>query len=124
MNFEMKLVQDNSRDLERTVLQLFVGRKVGDEIKNRRLVGHAYLPVGSNVYEMKLMMLPRHTYFMRQNRDCNHRYTIFAKRYLEGEETKFLNPIGMGRLSSDKTLVEIYFPLLGWIIVLDLIPKN
>jgi hypothetical protein len=124
MNTEIKLVQNSSRDLDRTVLEIFVGRKVGEEIKNRRLVGHAYLPVGSNIYEIKLMMLPRHTYFMRQNRECNHRYTVFAKRYLENGETKLLSPVGAGRLSTTKTLVEIYFPLLGRIVVLDLIPRN
>ena len=122
---EMKLECSLQCSTERTVLELFTGRRREDHIVHKRIVGHAYMPVGSDIYEMKLMMLPRHTYFMRQSRDSIYRYTVFAKRFLENGETKLTNPVGFGQLSVDlKNYIEIYFPLFGRLVYLDLVPKN
>ncbi len=123
MNMESKASPTLNPD--RTVLEMLTGRRRGNEITSRRLVGHAYLPVGSDTYEIKLMMLPRHTYFMRQTRDSIHRYMVFAKRFMENGGTKLTNPVGFGRLDVDlKSYVQIYFPLLGRVVYLDLVPKN
>lgn len=122
---EMKLECALQCTPDRTVLEIFTGRRREDSIIGKRIVGHAYLPVGSDIYEIKLMMFPRHTYFMRKNRESIYRYTVFAKRFLQDGETKLTNPVGFGRLSlSLKNYVEIYFPLLGRLVFLDLIPKN
>ena len=111
--------------VDRTALEIVTGRRRDDQILHKRLVGHAYLPVGADTYEIKLMMFPRHTYFMRQTRDSVYRYTVFAKRFLENNDTKLTNPVGYGRLASGlKNYVEIYFPILGRLVFLDLIPRN
>lgn len=122
---EMKLECALQLTPERTVLEILTGRRREDRIFHKRLVGHAYLPVGSDLYEIKLMMLPRHTYFMRQSRDSIYRYTVFAKRFLENGDTKLTNPVGFGQISVGlKNYVEIYFPLFGRLVFLDLVPKN
>lgn len=110
---------------ERTALEIMTGNRRNGMLVRRRIAGHAYLPVGSDIYEIKLMMFPRHTYYMRQSRDSIYRYTVFATRYLENDQTKLLNPVGYGRLCVDlKNFVEIYFPLLGRLVFVDLIPRN
>lgn len=122
---ETKLNHALQCEVDRTVLEIVTGRRRDDQILHKRLVGHAYLPVGADTYEIKLMMFPRHTYFMRRTRDSLYRYTVFAKRFLENGETKLTNPIGFGQLSTSlKNFVEIYFPILGRLVFLDLIPKN
>ena len=108
-----------------TALELVTGRLRNGDLVYKRLVGHAYLPAGSDLYELKLMMLPRHTYFMKRNRDCIHRYTVYSKRFLENDQTRLLNPVGFGRMAEKiTTYIEIYFPLLGRLVFLDMIPKN
>lgn len=110
---------------DRTALEIVTGNRRNGQLFRRRIAGHAYLPVGSEIYEIKLMMFPRHTYYMRQSRDSIYRYTVYAKRFLENDRTKLLNPIGYGRLCVDlKNFVEIYFPLLGRLVFVDLVPRN
>lgn len=125
MNVEPKVTNESLQTQERTALEILTGRKRLGEIFNKRTAGYAYLPVGSDIYELKLLMFPRHTYFLRRNRDSVHRYTVFAKRVYENEQTKLSNPIGFGSISRDcENFVEIYFPLLGRVLFLDLFPKN
>ena len=109
----------------RTQLEITTGFKKDNELLKTRLVGHAYLPVGADTYEIKLMMLPKHTYYLHKNRDSIHLYTVFAKRVELGEEKKFLNPVGVGQLSKSlENYIELYFPLLGKVLFIDLIPRN
>lgn len=118
-------VAPNNTAFGRTALEIVTGNRKHGQLIRRRIAGHAFLPVGTDIYEIKLMMFPRHTYYMRQSRDSIYRYTVYAKRFLENEQTKLLNPIGYGRLCSDlKNFVEIYFPLLGRLVFVDLIPRN
>ena len=123
MNAETQTTASESQ--ERTILEVLTGRKKLGEIFNKRTAGYAYLPVGSDIYELKLLMFPRHTYFLRRNRDSVHRYTVYAKRFLENDQTKLSNPIGFGSISRDcENFIEVYFPLLGRVLFLDLFPKN
>lgn len=125
MNVETTETSQFAPAPDRTVLEIVTGRKMTGEIMNRRLAGHAYLPGGSEIYELKLMMFPRQTYFMRQNKGSLYRYTVFAKRVWENDESRLSNAVGFAELSSNcRNYIEIYFPLLGRLIFLDLIPKN
>lgn len=113
------------QNVERVLLEVSTGKVHENSLSKKHLAGHAYLPAGSNVYEIKLMMFPRHTYFMRENRKSANHYTIFSKRQTEENETRLSNPVAFGRLSMRvKNFVEIYVPLLGRVLYLDLIPKN
>lgn len=125
MNVELQTSDTVAESTEKTALEILTGRKKLGKIFNKRTAGYAYLPVGSDIYEVKLMMFPRHTYFLKQNRDSIHRYTVYSKRVWENSQTKLSSPIGFGSLSRDcQNFIEIYFPLLGRVLFLDLYPKN
>lgn len=125
MNVELETSDTVAEGTGKTALEILTGRKKLGKIFNKRTAGYAYLPVGSDVYEVKLMMFPRHTYFLKQNRDSIHRYTVYSKRVWENSQTKLSSPIGFGSLSRDcQNFIEIYFPLLGRVLFLDLYPKN
>lgn len=125
MNVELQTNNPTAESNEKTALEIMTGRKKLGKIFNKRTAGYAYLPVGSDVYEVKLMMFPRHTYFLKQNRDSMYRYTVYSKRVLENSQTKLSSPVGFGSLSRDcQNFIEIYFPLLGRVLFLDLYPKN
>ena len=125
MNVELQTIMNDSQNQERTALEILTGRKKLGEIFGKRTAGYAYLPTGSDVYEIKLLMFPRHTYFLRRNRDSMQRYTAYARRVWENNQTSLSSPIGFGSISRDcENFIEIYFPLLGRVLFLDLIPKN
>ena len=125
MNVELKTNETAQDGAERTALEILTGRKKLGKIFNKRTAGFAYLPTGSDVYEVKLLIFPRHTYFLKQNRHSDHAYTVYSKRAWENNQTRLSSPIGFGSLSRDcQNFIELYFPLLGRVLFLDLFPKN
>lgn len=125
MNLELQMTSPVAEEMERTALEIVTGRKAAGKIVNRRIAGYAYLPADSEVYEVKILMFPRHTYFMKKNKDSVHCYTVYSKRKWDGGQTKLSSPIGYGSIPRDcQNFIEIYFPLLGRMVFLDLFPKN
>jgi len=95
-------------DAETTVLEIVTARKFEGSLSNWQIAGHAFLPKDSECYELKLMMFPRHSYFMRKNKNSQCYYTVFSKRIWEDNRAKYLNPVGYGRLPRDmKTQLEV-----------------
>jgi hypothetical protein len=108
-----------------TKLEIFSARKQENELLSKRTAGFAFLSEESDIYEIKLFMFPKHTYFLKRNYNSIDHYTVFSKRVLENNETKVLNPIGMGRLSkSVNGHIEVFFPLISAVVYIDLVPKN
>ncbi|MBI3294440.1 MAG: hypothetical protein HYZ71_06885 [Deltaproteobacteria bacterium] len=117
---------DTSTELvPQTAFELFSGRHRAGLLRGKRLVGNAYLSAGSDCYQLKLMMLPGNTYYMKRNREGVGCFTVYAGHVPTQDRTKYLSPVGYGRmLEKTKDFVEIYFPLFGRLVFLDIFPKN
>jgi hypothetical protein len=107
-----------------TKYALVVGKNVSGELQNALTTGTCFLNEGDDFYTLKLMMFPGHSYFVVKNRNSQDRYTIYSKRFREGDRFRFQSPVGSGRLNSElSTHMEIYFPVFQTQMFMSLYPE-
>jgi hypothetical protein len=105
--------------------ELFTGFRKESNIEAKLLVGSAFKDQGTFYYKIRLMMFPGQTYYLVKNRESVDRYTIYSRIRTEGQETRFLNPIGNGILDPKlHSFMELKFPLLKAQIYMNLYPTN
>lgn len=103
--------------------ELYTGFRKDTNIEARLLIGSAFKDPGTFYYKIKLMMFPGQSYYLVKNRESVDRYTIYSRIRNEGQETKFLNPIGNGTLDPKlQSYMELKFPLLKAQIFMNLYP--
>lgn len=112
-------------DNQSTRYEILIGKKQDGELQKSLISGHAFLMEGDSHYTVKLMMFPGQTYYLTKNRDSHDRYTVFSKLVQYDQESRFQNPVGSGRLSSELgSYLEIYFPVLKSQMFMCLYPKD
>ncbi|GEM_PF-910923 len=109
----------------RTVHDVVTGRKIDGVIFRPLTAGQAYLGAGTEYYVLRLTMFPRTRYFVKRNKDSMLTYTVYAKRFRDGDITQFDEPVGAAYLNPElKSHLEIKFPLLGRSVFMNLFPSE
>ncbi len=105
--------------------EIFAGFRKESTIEAKLLVGAAFKDEGLSYYKIRLMMFPGYTYYLVKNKDAADRYTVYARMLTEGNNSKFLNPVGGGVLDSKlQSYLEIKFPLFRAHMYMSLYPVN
>ncbi|MBI2712753.1 MAG: hypothetical protein HYX41_07875 [Bdellovibrio sp.] len=107
--------------------EIVLGRLLNGNIVKPLLVGFAVQFEGESHYVIRLTMFPNNPYYLCKDRDSHSHYTAFAKVVRDPESTsvRFLNPVGSGYLTPDlKSHLEIWFPLLGTSVFMNLFSKS
>jgi hypothetical protein len=96
-----------------TKYEIFTGFKKDGNLEAKLPAGAAFLDEGLNYYKIRLMIFPQTTYYLVKNKDAQDRYTVYSKLINEGQNTKFLNPVGGGILDRNlQSYLELKFPVL------------
>jgi hypothetical protein len=102
---------------------LYTGLRNGQGIDHKLLAGAVYCCPESRVYRIKLMMFPRHTYYMQKNQSVHDHYTVFAKRANDQGRNRLYAPVGSAALDTSlQSYLEIKFPLLKASVFMSLYP--
>ena len=107
--------------------EVVMGRVIEGTVVDPMLVGFAVQFEDESHYVIRFTMFPNNPYYLSKNRDSQTHYTAFAKQIKEPitNAIRFQNPVGSGRLPNDlKSHLEIYFPLLGTSVFMNLFPRS
>ncbi len=93
--------------------EIITGFKKNGTIEAQLPAGAAFHEERTTYYKIRLMIFPQTVYYLVKNRDTNDRYTIYAKMVNDGNNLKFLNPVGNGLLDRNlQSFMELRFPVL------------
>ena len=107
--------------------EVVMGRVIEGTVADPMLVGFAVQFEGEAHYVLRFTMFPNNPYYLSKNRDSQSHYTAFAKQVKDPvtNAIRFQNPVGSGRLPNDlKSHLELYFPLLGTNVFMNLFPRS
>ncbi len=110
-----------------TKYEIVIGRVTDGALVNPLLAGFAVQYEGEAHYVIRFTMFPNNPYYLSKNRDSQTHYTAFAKVVKDPTTNaiRFQNPIGSGKLPPDlKSNLEIWFPLLGTSVFMNLFPRS
>lgn len=103
--------------------EIFSGFRKESTIEAKLLVGAAFKEENETFYKIRLMMFPGYTYYLVKNKNTGDRYTVYSRMKDEGNEVRFLNPVGSGILNSKlQSYLEIRFPLFRAYLYMSLFP--
>lgn len=96
-----------------TKYEIFTGFKKDGNLEAKLPAGAAFLDDGLSYYKIRLMIFPQTIYYLVKNKDEQDRYTVYSKMINDGQNVKFLNPIGGGILDRNlQSYLELKFPVL------------
>ncbi len=90
-----------------------------------RFAGYAFKSENEPFYVVRLNMFPNITYFLARNSGSTEDFMVFSRCVRAGEETKLLNPVGVGKSDpADTTYMKLSFFMLPGTLYMSLLPKE